>query len=159
MIALRRGFPALLEWITLWLDWGIATLWWAVPIVRNWVTSAGVPDRKSCKSDREEWKTNEARRTFSFADEDETRVTVQTSTHTFHVSRRCSVTFLSCMVTKSVAGVCRSFGACGSSAGGPGEAVGVQRLLQSPVPVQNERDFREPDPAGPRARLHLLQPP
>ncbi|KAM9352389.1 kelch repeat and BTB domain-containing protein 13 [Symphorus nematophorus] len=87
----------LFEWISLWLKYGLTRLWRAFPIVNKWAASPVITDRGSCKVDSEEWKTNEALRTYHFGDGDETMVTVHTSTHAFHVDLRklseCSVYF------------------------------------------------------------------
>ncbi|XP_070687351.1 kelch-like protein 42 [Pempheris klunzingeri] len=88
MNPLRQCFIVLIEWMILWLKYGFTRLWGAVPPVNTWIASPGVTDRGSCKGDSEEWKTNEALRTYRFGDGDETMVTVQTSTHAFHVDLR-----------------------------------------------------------------------
>ncbi len=88
MNPLRQCFMMLFEWISLWLKYGLTRLWGALPIVNNCIASPGITDRGSCKADSEEWKTNEALRTYHRGDGDETMVTVQTSTCAFHVSNK-----------------------------------------------------------------------
>ncbi|XP_022610409.1 actin-binding protein IPP-like [Seriola dumerili] len=81
----RQYFMTLFEWIGLWLKYGLTRLWRAFPIVNTWMASPGISDRQSCQEDSEEWKTNEALRTYHLGDGSKTMVTVQTSTHAFHV--------------------------------------------------------------------------
>ncbi|XP_051238844.1 kelch-like protein 42 isoform X1 [Dicentrarchus labrax] len=81
----RQCFMILFEWISFWLKCGLTRVWGALPIVNNWIAPQGITDRESCKADSEEWTTNEALRTYHLGDGDETMVTVQTSTHAFHV--------------------------------------------------------------------------
>lgn len=85
MDPLRQCFMMLIEWMSLWLKYGLIRLWGAFPIVNNLIASPGIIDKGSRKADSEEWKTNEALRTYP-GDGHETMVTVQTSTHAFHVS-------------------------------------------------------------------------
>lgn len=87
MNPLRQSFMIFFECITGWLKYCLTRLWEALPVVSNWMASPGVTDRESCKINSEEWKTNEALREYHLEDEDETRVTVQTNTHAFHVSK------------------------------------------------------------------------
>lgn len=81
------------EWISSWLKYGLTRLWGALPlpVVSNWIASSGITDRGSYKADSEEWKTNAALREYHLGDADETRVTVQTSTHAFHVSKNNTI--------------------------------------------------------------------
>ncbi|XP_073327857.1 kelch repeat and BTB domain-containing protein 13 [Pagrus major] len=76
------------EYISLWLKYVLTRLWGALPIVNTWIASPGVTDGGSYKADSEEWKTDEALRTYRLGDVDETMVTVQTSTHAFNVNLR-----------------------------------------------------------------------
>nr|XP_046249185.1 kelch-like protein 42 isoform X2 [Scatophagus argus] len=85
MNRLIQSFMIFFEWIGLWLKYGFTRLWGGLPKVNNWIACPGTTDRGSCKADAEEWKTNKALRTYHLGDGDETRVTVQTSTHAFHV--------------------------------------------------------------------------
>ncbi|XP_008289242.1 kelch-like protein 42 [Stegastes partitus] len=85
MTSLRQYFMIILEWISLWLKHGLGKLLNACPIVNNWRASPGIADTGSCQVDSDEWRTNEALRTYHLGDGDETKVTVQTSTHAFHV--------------------------------------------------------------------------
>ncbi|XP_068169511.1 kelch-like protein 42 isoform X2 [Antennarius striatus] len=84
MNTLRKSFMVVFKWIWMWMKCGIAVVWGALLTVNNWRTSQGIPDRKACKTDSEAWKSNEALRMFYLGD-DADRVTVQTSTHAFHV--------------------------------------------------------------------------
>ncbi|KAM4572976.1 kelch repeat and BTB domain-containing protein 13 isoform 2-T2 [Odontesthes bonariensis] len=86
MKALWEYFMNLIEWIALWFQYGLRRLLGAFPIVNNWVASPGIIDKGLCQADSEEWKTNEALRTYHHGDGNETKVTVQTSTHAFHVA-------------------------------------------------------------------------
>ncbi|XP_054864991.1 kelch-like protein 30 isoform X2 [Amphiprion ocellaris] len=82
---LRQYFMILLEWVSSWLKYGLRGLLDACPFVNNWVASSGITDRELCQADSEEWKTNQALRTYHLRDGDKTKVTIQTSTHAFHV--------------------------------------------------------------------------
>lgn len=86
MNPLRQLFMIFFEWISLWLKYGLRRLWGVFPIVNNLIESPGITDRESCKADSEEWKTNEALRTYHLGDGDEYMVIVQTRTCAFHVS-------------------------------------------------------------------------
>lgn len=88
MNPLRQCFMMLVEWVILWLKYGFIRLWGAFSIVNNRIASPGSTDRGSCKADSEEWKTNEALRTYHLGDGVETMVKIQTSTHAFHVSNK-----------------------------------------------------------------------
>lgn len=82
----REGFMCFFEWIFLLLKYIITRLWGAFPAGNNWIASPPVRDRGSFKADTEEWKTNEALLEYHLGDAAEFRVTVKTSTHSFHVS-------------------------------------------------------------------------
>ncbi|XP_030280786.1 kelch-like protein 42 [Sparus aurata] len=86
MNPLLQHFMTVFECISLWLKYGLTRLWGALPIVNTWIASPGVTDGGSYKADSEEWKTDEALRTYHLGDVDETMVTVQTSTHAFNVN-------------------------------------------------------------------------
>ncbi|CAN9499217.1 unnamed protein product [Ophioblennius macclurei] len=77
-------FLVLLGWVSLWLKCGLRVLLGVFPAADDWIVSPGVTETHSRETDSEEWKTNEALRTYRLGDE-ETKVTVQTSTHAFHV--------------------------------------------------------------------------
>ncbi|XP_071357538.1 kelch-like protein 42 isoform X1 [Trachinotus anak] len=81
----RQYFMILFEWISLWLKYGLRRLFRDFPIVNTWIASPVTRDTQSCQEDSEEWKTNEALRTYHLGDGGKTMVTVQTSTHAFHV--------------------------------------------------------------------------
>ncbi|XP_025764253.1 kelch-like protein 21 [Oreochromis niloticus] len=83
---LRQYVMILFEWISFWLKHILRRILDAFPIVNNWIASSGVTDRALCQTDSEEWKTNEALRTYLLGDGDETKVTVQTSPHAFLVN-------------------------------------------------------------------------
>lgn len=76
-------FVKLFQWIYFWLKNSFMGYSGAFPGVSTWVAS---PERRVCQADSGEWKTNEALRTYHLGDGGETMVTVQTSTHAFHVS-------------------------------------------------------------------------
>ncbi|XP_071393637.1 kelch-like protein 42 [Centroberyx affinis] len=57
----------------------------AFPAANTWVASPGIRGGGSCQAESEEWETNEALRTYHLGDGSATKVTVQTSTHAFHV--------------------------------------------------------------------------
>lgn len=88
MNPLLQHFMTVFECVSLWLKYGLTRLWGALPIVNTWIASPGVTDGGSYKADSEEWKTDEALRTYHLGDVDETMVTVQTSTHAFNVSNK-----------------------------------------------------------------------
>ncbi|XP_029910098.1 kelch-like protein 38 [Myripristis murdjan] len=75
----------LLKWVHSWLKYGLTRLWGVFPKVSTWKASAGIRGPGSCKTESEEWETNEALRTYHRGDGSATKVTVQTSTHAFHV--------------------------------------------------------------------------
>lgn len=83
---LRQYVMILFEWVSFWLKCILRRILDAFPIVSNWIASSAVTDRALCQTDSEEWKTNEALRTYLLGDGDETKVTVQTSPHAFLVS-------------------------------------------------------------------------
>lgn len=80
----KEYFIIVFEWICLWLKNFLMRYSGAFSGVSTWIAS---PERRSCQADSEEWKTNEALRTYHLGDGGETMVTVQTSTHAFHVSK------------------------------------------------------------------------
>uniref|UniRef100_UPI0037E9C8AE kelch-like protein 42 n=1 Tax=Semicossyphus pulcher TaxID=241346 RepID=UPI0037E9C8AE len=75
----------LLGWVTSWLKYCLTRFLGAFPTIENWVSPNGVTDKGTCKQASDEWKTNEALRTYHRGDKDETMVTVQTSAQAFHV--------------------------------------------------------------------------
>ncbi|XP_014192896.1 kelch domain-containing protein 7B isoform X2 [Haplochromis burtoni] len=83
---LRQYVMILFEWVSFWLKCILRRILDAFPIVNNWIASSAVTDRALCQTDSEEWKTNEALRTYLLGDGDETKVTVQTSPHAFLVN-------------------------------------------------------------------------
>ncbi|XP_074489372.1 kelch repeat and BTB domain-containing protein 11 [Sebastes fasciatus] len=85
MNPLRQHFMVLLEWINFWLKYVLTRLWGDFPAVKSQIASPGITDTESLKADSDEWKTNEALRTYLPEDGDETTVIVQTSTYAFHV--------------------------------------------------------------------------
>lgn len=86
MNTLRQCGMTLFHWTILWLKFALIRLWSSLPPITTWITSSGITDRGSCKPNSEEWKTNEAQCTYRCGGKDENMVTVQTSTHAFHVS-------------------------------------------------------------------------
>lgn len=147
MNLLKKYFMILLEWISLWLKNCLMRFWGAFPGVNSWTAS---PERRSCQADSEEWKTNEALRTYHLGDGGETMVTVQTSTHAFHVSKKWKI-------NQKLAKGQRKLSLIIHFQGGPQKTFRVQWVLQSLVPIQHERDVREPHPPGLCVVLHLLQ--
>lgn len=97
---LRQYVMILFEWVSFWLKCILRRILDAFPIVNNWIASSAVTDRALCQTDSEEWKTNEALRTYLLGDGDETKVTVQTSPHAFLVSIKQSVRFPVILVNK-----------------------------------------------------------
>lgn len=87
MNLLRQSFLIFFALIRLLLKYVLTRLWEALPVVRNWIVPPGVTDSGSCKADTEEWKTNATLREYHSGGADESRVTVQTSTHAFSVSK------------------------------------------------------------------------
>ncbi|XP_029951574.1 kelch-like protein 42 [Salarias fasciatus] len=85
MKPLTQCFLILLDWLILWLKYGLRILLGVFPEADRWIVISGITETDSREADSDEWKTNEALRTFCPGDGDETKVTVQTSTHTFHV--------------------------------------------------------------------------
>lgn len=85
MNSLKTFFTILLEWISAWLKNGLVRLWGAFSGVNSWIAP---PERRSSQADLEEWKTKEPLRTYQLGDGAETMVTIQTSTHAFHVSKK-----------------------------------------------------------------------
>ncbi|XP_029290282.1 kelch-like protein 6 [Cottoperca gobio] len=85
MNPLRQCLMILVELISLWLKCVLTRLWGAFPAAKRQIASLGITDKGSCKSDSEEWKTNETLRTYHPGDGDEPMITVQTSTCAFHV--------------------------------------------------------------------------
>ncbi|KAM9753002.1 kelch-like protein 23 isoform 1-T1 [Menidia menidia] len=85
MKALWQYFISLVRWISLWFEYAFGGLFGAFPVVSERVASPAAIDGGICQADSEEWTTNEAFRTYHFGHGNETMVTVQTSTHAFHV--------------------------------------------------------------------------
>ncbi|XP_047207461.1 kelch-like protein 21 isoform X1 [Girardinichthys multiradiatus] len=83
--AIRQCFMILIKCLIVWLKHGIKRLLGANLVPNNWIASTRIPHRRSCQADSEEWKTNEALRTYHLGDENGAKVTIQTSTHAFHV--------------------------------------------------------------------------
>lgn len=85
MKAVRRGLEVVFEWIRIWLGCSLMSLWRALLAANIWRASPGT--RGPCKAELE-WKTNEALCHYHRGDAAESRVTVQTTTHIFYVSKR-----------------------------------------------------------------------
>ncbi|XP_047451950.1 kelch repeat and BTB domain-containing protein 13 isoform X2 [Mugil cephalus] len=83
MNTVGKYFMILFKWMYLCMKYGLTKLLGAIPFINNWLASSGVTDRESCSADSEGWETYEALRTYYVGDG--TKVTVQTSTHAFHV--------------------------------------------------------------------------
>lgn len=86
MKAVRRGLEVVFECIRIWLGRSLLSLWRALSAANSWRASPCT--RGPCKAEIEEWKTNEALCHFHHGDAAESKVTVQTTTHIFHVSKR-----------------------------------------------------------------------
>ncbi|XP_069018834.1 kelch-like protein 42 [Embiotoca jacksoni] len=85
MNSLRQYFMFLFEWISSWVTCGLQRLLGVFPKVNNVIASSSITDRGSLQADSKEWKANEALRTYHLGNGDQTKVTIQTSTHAFHV--------------------------------------------------------------------------
>ncbi|XP_029992984.1 kelch-like protein 42 [Sphaeramia orbicularis] len=83
MKSVSQCFLMLLQWIH-FLKYALIRLWGAFQEVNGWKASTET-GRASHQPDSEEWKTNEAFRTYHHGAGGETKVTVQTSTHAFYV--------------------------------------------------------------------------
>lgn len=83
----KHGVIIFYEWISLWLKYSLTRLWEVLSAVNSWLAPPHIADSGPCKADVEEWKTNEALREYHLEGPGESRVTVQTSTHAFHVSK------------------------------------------------------------------------
>ncbi|XP_067356470.1 kelch-like protein 42 isoform X2 [Channa argus] len=81
----KEYFRLLFDSIGLWLKNCLIRILVAFPVLSTWIVCL---DTRSCQSVSEEWKTNEALCTYCIGDGGETMVTVQTSTHVFHVDIR-----------------------------------------------------------------------
>ncbi|XP_062318288.1 kelch-like protein 6 isoform X1 [Osmerus eperlanus] len=87
MSGLRPYLTFIFQWLSLWLKHCFARLWKAVSAAHPWMTasSGGTMDRACTGGVHEEWKTDMAYRTYLHGDGSHTMVTIQTSTHVFHV--------------------------------------------------------------------------
>ncbi|XP_007545683.1 kelch-like protein 42 [Poecilia formosa] len=85
--AIGKCFIMLVECLILWLKQGIKRLLGANSVVNNWIASTQIPPRRLYQADSE-WETNEALRTYPLGDRNGAKVTIQTSTHAFHVDLR-----------------------------------------------------------------------
>ncbi|XP_054887998.1 kelch repeat and BTB domain-containing protein 11 [Poeciliopsis prolifica] len=82
--AIRKCFIMLIECLILWLKRGIKRLLGANSVVNNWIASTQIPPIRLYQADSE-WETNETLRTYHLGDKNGAKVTIQTSTHAFHV--------------------------------------------------------------------------
>ncbi|XP_075998518.1 kelch repeat and BTB domain-containing protein 13 [Genypterus blacodes] len=82
MNPLSRCLVMLVQWMCSWVKDVLVRLWGASPTL---TTSPGITGRALYQDEVEEWTTNEALRSYPCGDGGETLVTVQTSTHAFHV--------------------------------------------------------------------------
>ncbi|XP_023204654.1 kelch-like protein 42 [Xiphophorus maculatus] len=85
--AIRKCFIMLIECLILWLKRGIKRLLGNNSVVNNWIASTRIPPRKLYQADSE-WETDETLRTYHLGDKNGAKVTIQTSTHAFHVDLR-----------------------------------------------------------------------
>lgn len=151
---LRQYVMILFEWVSFWLKCILRRILDAFPVVNNWISSSAVTDRALCQTESEEWKTNEALRTYLLGDGDETKVTVQTSPHAFLVSIKQRVRFPVILVNRRLS---KKLGLIIYFKGEPTKTFRVQWVLPSFVPVQHERDLWEPHPHGSRVLFNLPQ--
>uniref|UniRef100_A0A4W5KWL7 BTB domain-containing protein n=1 Tax=Hucho hucho TaxID=62062 RepID=A0A4W5KWL7_9TELE len=88
MISLLRPYvKVVVLWISGWLKYALERVWrmpFSVP--HTWVTSPGNSGEGLYDRVSKEWLTNEMYRTYHHGDGSGTMVTVQTSTHAFHVN-------------------------------------------------------------------------
>ncbi|XP_036068349.1 kelch repeat and BTB domain-containing protein 11 [Oryzias melastigma] len=82
MDVFRKYLIIIIGWIIMWLKCVFRQLLGALD---NSLASPGITGRGPHQGVSEEWKTNEALRTYHLGDANHTKVTVQTSTHAFHV--------------------------------------------------------------------------
>ncbi|XP_061533656.1 LOW QUALITY PROTEIN: kelch-like protein 42 [Phycodurus eques] len=84
---IRNCFGKLLEWISVWMKYGLGRLCRIFPRAGAWRT--GVTHRHhhhhgaSRQGNSDEWESNKALRTYDLGGQGRNMVTVQTSTHTF----------------------------------------------------------------------------
>lgn len=72
----------------MWLQRCVLTLRGALPGAGNGIASLRDATKGSYNADSQKWRSNDALREYLASGVDETRVTVQSSTHDFHVSKR-----------------------------------------------------------------------
>ncbi|KAM6936918.1 kelch repeat and BTB domain-containing protein 11 [Xenentodon cancila] len=77
MKALRQCVTIVIEWVSLWLNYGLGRLLGAFPKINKWITSPGITNGGLCQSESAEWKTEEALRTYHQGDDKETMVDLQ----------------------------------------------------------------------------------
>ncbi|XP_035012419.1 kelch-like protein diablo isoform X2 [Hippoglossus stenolepis] len=88
MNPLKQYFMLLFVWVSLQLKSVLLRLWRDLSEVVSSMSSPSITNRQTRQEDSEEWKTNETLRTYHHGDGGNTMVTVQTSTHAFHVDLR-----------------------------------------------------------------------
>ncbi|XP_024859512.1 kelch repeat and BTB domain-containing protein 11 isoform X2 [Kryptolebias marmoratus] len=88
MNPLKQMFMGFIERIIFWLKHCLQRILVVFPKLNNCVASTHVTHKGSCPADSEEWKTNETLCTYHLGDGKGAKVTVQTTTHTFHVDLR-----------------------------------------------------------------------
>lgn len=71
----------------MWLQCCLLTLWGALPGVGDGTASLRDATKGSDKADTQKWRSNDAMREYLLGGVDETCITVQSSTHDFHVSK------------------------------------------------------------------------
>lgn len=75
-----------IEWIAFWLKHYLQKIMGVFPNLSDHVASTHKTYKGSRQAESEKWKTNEALRTYHLGGGNGAKVTVQTTTHTFHVS-------------------------------------------------------------------------
>lgn len=77
---------SLFGWVHMWGTYVLVRLWGSFPVFRTWMASPGITGGVSHQPVSDEWETMQDHRTYHLGDGCRSMVTVQTHTHTFHVS-------------------------------------------------------------------------
>lgn len=104
MSLFQQCLMLLLQWIRSTVQKSLMRVWGAFPAaaaaVHILMATPQHQGRETCDSQTEEWRTNEALRTYHLRDERAgPQVTVQTDTHAFYVSRILSITHIGTLPT------------------------------------------------------------
>lgn len=84
MNALKQMLMGVIEWIIFWLKHCLQKMVGVFSNVSDEVASTHIIYKGSGQAESEKWKTSEALRTYYLGNG--AKVTVRTTTHTFHVS-------------------------------------------------------------------------